>query len=86
MGVPGSLGSEIRRLSDYHIKIYPSETPDVNKSTSKAGEFMPVWRGSPVMGKTNIHAQFSLNSTNNLNCKETSPEFIAGESHNKNSF
>jgi hypothetical protein len=44
---------------------------------------MPVWRGYPVMGKTNIHAKFSLNSTNNLNIKKTSPEFIAGESKKK---
>jgi hypothetical protein len=40
---PGSLGSEIRGPSDYHIKIYLSETPDVNKSTSEAGECLPVW-------------------------------------------
>jgi hypothetical protein len=43
---------------------------------------MPVWWGSPVVGKTNIHAQFSLNSTNNLNYKGTSSEFIAGERNN----
>jgi hypothetical protein len=36
------------------------------------------------MGKTNIDAKFILNSTNNLNCKETLPEFIAGESNNNN--
>jgi hypothetical protein len=45
---------------------------------------MPVWRGSLVVGKTNIHAKFSLNSSNNLNYKETSPEFIAGENNNNN--
>jgi hypothetical protein len=44
---------------------------------------MPVWRGSPVVGKTNIHAKFSLNSTNNLNYNETSPEFIDGERKKK---
>jgi hypothetical protein len=35
------------------------------------------------VGKTNIHAKFSLNSANNLNYKETSPEFIAGERKKK---
>jgi hypothetical protein len=34
--------------------------------------------------KTNIYAKFSLNSSNNLNYKETSPEFIAAESKKQN--
>jgi hypothetical protein len=45
---------------------------------------MPVWRGSPIVGKTTIHAKLSLNSTNNLNYKETSPEFRAGQRKKKN--
>jgi hypothetical protein len=40
---------------------------------------MPIWRGLPVVRKTDIHAKFSLNSTNNLNYKGTSPEFIDGQ-------
>jgi hypothetical protein len=31
------------------------------------------------MGENRYHVKFSLNSTNNLNYKETSPEFIAVE-------
>jgi hypothetical protein len=31
------------------------------------------------MGENRCHAKFSLNSINNLNYKETSPEFIAGK-------
>jgi hypothetical protein len=31
------------------------------------------------MRKTNIHSKFRFNSINNLNYKETSLEFIAGE-------
>jgi hypothetical protein len=55
------------------------ETHNVNKITPETGECMSVWRGSPVVGTTNIHAKFSFNSTNNLNYKETLPEVIAGE-------
>jgi hypothetical protein len=31
-------------------------------ATYEAGECIPVWRGSPIVGKTNIHAIFSFNS------------------------
>jgi hypothetical protein len=41
---------------------------------------MPAWHGEghPVMGENRYQVKFSLNSTNNLNNKETLPEFIAG--------
>jgi hypothetical protein len=35
------------------------------------------------MGKNKCHVKFSLNSTNNLNYNETSPELIAGERQKK---
>jgi hypothetical protein len=38
--------------------------------------------GYPLWGKINILAKFSLNSSNKLNYKETSPEFIVGEINN----
>jgi hypothetical protein len=67
------MDSEIRRHSDRH-KIYPSETLDVDKSTSEPGECR---QGSPVVSKINIPTKFSLNSTINLNDKRTLSE--AGE-------
>jgi hypothetical protein len=33
----------------------------------------------PVKGENRYHIKLSLNSTNNLNYKKTSPEFIAGK-------
>jgi hypothetical protein len=35
------------------------------------------------MGENRLYVKFKLNSTNNLNYKETSPEFIAGERKKK---
>jgi hypothetical protein len=35
------------------------------------------------MGENRYHVNLSLNSTNNLNYKETLPKLIAGEHNNK---
>jgi hypothetical protein len=49
---------------------------------------IPAWHdeGHPVMRENRYHKKFSLNSTNNLKFKETSPEFITGEPKKKPSI